>query len=275
MALQLVASQAAAASAAAAGWAASPDVHVQTAAATALSRASDGDLNWSLTARIRWVVRPAAPPAPAELPIDTMQYKGCTLEYWPKCMDRISAIAFCRGRGGGVYSYMDAADFASFNTFASRQSAATGQASVTCAGLQAYYPGVNNMVWTGLRPKGGGNNCGLSCVWQDNRTGNVVTNINSISPCSMDGTGNGIQVARHTPAAPPHAFASCRRGSLLLNGSMDPLYHATFYLEPPSRRGPRPAWRQQRHAAPLACAVGAAQLWTALICNERRGRLDD
>jgi hypothetical protein len=45
---------------------------------------------------------PPHPPLPsprAELPTDTYPYKGCTLEYWPKCRSQGAAIAFCRARG--------------------------------------------------------------------------------------------------------------------------------------------------------------------------------
>lgn len=49
-------------------------------------------------------------------------------------MDQDSALAFCRARGGDLFSYIDATDLAAFNQFVMRQPAAVRQASVVCSG---------------------------------------------------------------------------------------------------------------------------------------------
>ncbi len=123
-----------------------------------------------------------------------MQYKGCTLEYWAKCRSQDDAIAFCRARGSELFSYMDGADLAVFSSFVGRQSSATRMHGVaTCAGYGQYYPAIiSAIVWTALRSRSG-NACGTSCVWQDLRTGNLVTNISGIAPCNMEGYGDAVE----------------------------------------------------------------------------------
>jgi hypothetical protein len=131
-----------------------------------------------------------------------MQYKGCTLEYWDKCRSQDDAITFCRNRGSELFSYIDGTDIAAFSTFVGRQSSATRYHSVaTCGGYGAYWPTITAIVWTALRARGG-NNCGVNCVWQDLRTGNLVTDIASIKPCNMEGGGDAVEFDMRTDGCP-------------------------------------------------------------------------
>lgn len=95
-----------------------------------------------------------------------MPHNGCTLEYWAKCLQQTQASTYCRARGGELHSYIDGAGLAAFNSFVSRQSNATRQASLACGGQGARWPDLSAIVWTGLRSQSGNSTCGTSCTWQ-------------------------------------------------------------------------------------------------------------
>jgi hypothetical protein len=154
---------------------------------------------------------PAALP-PAEYPLSTMAYKGCTLEYWAKCKYQQPAFDFCKARGGDLFSYIDRTDLDTFYNFVMMQTSATRYASVACTGYEAYYPSIGAFLWTGLRSATGDQNCGMSCVWQDMGTGENVTDINSIRPCWMIQDGSSIQF---------HIRDSAPEGACLNGGSND------------------------------------------------------
>ena len=146
---------------------------------------------------------PAALPL-AEYPLNTMSYKGCTLEYWPKCMYQSTSFDFCKSRGGDLFSYIDGTDLATFYNFVSQQSAATRLQSLQCSGMGYLWPGLSALLWTGLRSASGSSSCGTSCTWQDMGTGENVTNVASIVPCYMVGDGNAIEfvIWDNTPNGP-------------------------------------------------------------------------
>jgi hypothetical protein len=98
--------------------------------------------------------------------VDTTPYKGCTLEYWAKCMSQAESIAFCNARGSDLFSYIDGTDLAAVDAFVSRQSSADREASVLCSNPAAAWPDLDSAVWTGLRSSSNSSTCGSSCVWQ-------------------------------------------------------------------------------------------------------------
>jgi hypothetical protein len=142
--------------------------------------------------KLRSATRHLPLPLPAEFPTDTMPYKGCTLEYWPKCMTQQVAFSYCNARGGDLFSYIDDTDRQTFFTFTSRQNDTIRFQSVQCIGQAVLWPTLSACVWTGLRSQSGSRTCGRSCVWQDMGTQEVVTNLNSITPCSLVGDGNAL-----------------------------------------------------------------------------------
>jgi hypothetical protein len=131
-----------------------------------------------------------------------MAYKGCTLEYWPKCKNQQEAFAFCKARGGNLFSYIDRTDLDTFYNFTMMQTTATRYASLVCTGLEVYWGTITAFLWTGLVSATGDANCGKTCVWQDMGTGENVTDVNSIQPCWMIGDGSSIQFQIRNDAPP-------------------------------------------------------------------------
>lgn len=121
-----------------------------------------------------------------------MQYKGCTLEYWPRCATQQNAFNFCKARGGDLFSYIDGTDLQTFYNFTMRQNDTVRYHSLQCIGQTDLWPSLRANVWTGLRSADGSSTCGKTCVWRDMGTNETVANVTSIKPCYLVGDGDGI-----------------------------------------------------------------------------------